>query len=222
MRPILVFIFAVHLIGCGSKRERKPHRIQEATTQAAVSSPKLEYVVTSPTITDFEVLEVVLSDLLRSPEFQGYPARGGSKTQIVLDLRTIQNPYPLDGAKDVIDRMAEKGLTLTDDLVRDFIRRSYGSISLDGFSTRNPNILITDVEIAVPKGRFGIELEFPKAFPSAKGWVHTRLPGYSADGQYAYVECRLHPAEHGASANYLLRKENGRWTVSWRRVAYFA
>jgi len=234
MRMILAIGAVILFVGCAGEysaswpaqslataaNESEPRRTQAPTTQALASATRLEYVVSPPTQTDFDVLEVVLTDLLASAQFHGYHATGAPKTQIVLDLHTIQYPYPLDGMQELVDRMEDKGLRLADDLAMDFIRRSFGSISLGDYSPRNRNILVEDVESAVPQGRFGIELEFPKVFPSAKGWVRTRLPGYSADGRYAYVECGLHPAAHGASGYFMLRKENGQWTVFWRRVSY--
>ena len=66
--------------------------------------------------------------------------------------------------------------------------------------------------------RSGPGLDPLRGHPDAKAFVDVWLPGYSQDGKSAVVRFWFGPTAHGATATYLLIKDEGGWTV--RRWAF--
>ena len=68
-----------------------------------------------------------------------------------------------------------------------------------------------------------LEQRFPKEFEkkfAAAGYVKLWLPAYNADHDRALMHLVFGFTPHGASATFLLRKEQGRWVVELRDIAY--
>ena len=89
-------------------------------------------------------------------------------------------------------------------------------ISLATFKPVSKKILVRDLD---GLHRFG---KFEEKYPNAQAYVETWLPGYSKDGQSAVLRTSFGPTPHGATATYMLAKKDGRWTVVWRKVSYYA
>jgi hypothetical protein len=53
------------------------------------------------------------------------------------------------------------------------------------------------------------------------GYAIAWLPAYSEDAKTALVRVYFGPTPHGATATYLLVRQNGEWTIKWRRTAYY-
>jgi len=67
-----------------------------------------------------------------------------------------------------------------------------------------------------------INWEPPADHPGAKAYAHVWLPGYSADGRTAVVRFLFGPTPHGASATYLLTRDDGGWAVRKWTFVYYA
>jgi hypothetical protein len=160
---------------------------------------------------DHEIFDIVLTDLIENQEFD--PAVGGrgiKKNQIVFgDTTSVGAGYQLVDAhylKDV-------PLDLRHDLAARNPRRT--RFSLAGYRPSNPDILVRDLR------KVDQDFDFAADFPNARGYVESRLPGYSKDGQMVVVSFRFGPTAHGAIGYYLLKKVKGRWEIVRRDLGYF-
>lgn len=156
---------------------------------------------------DHEILDIVLGDLINNPEFiNPYP----TKTQIVVGDRT---PRGYGDAGNELERWAREN-KVTSDVVDDVASRSPKGICylLARYQPSNPNILKRKIDV----------IDLDTQFPKARGYVETRLPGYSRDGQNALLSFTFGPTPHGAVGFYLLKRVNGRWEIIMRSLYYYS
>ncbi len=81
--------------------------------------------------------------------------------------------------------------------------------------------LVVDDFSNLPNGMQFLDA-FEKKYPKAIRYVMLNLPAYSQDGTQALVRFSFGPTAHGATATYLLVKENGNWIVKHHKMAYYA
>jgi hypothetical protein len=164
---------------------------------------------------DHRILEVALLDPI---DFEEAHILGrGKKTTIVLSEETIGSSFYLsDGQLDGESHDGKKYLVPVD--IREDLRRRNPEepVSMRGFKPSSSKILVRDL-----KG-LKVDGEFEKEHPNSVGCVEAWLPGYSKDGQTAVLRASFGPTPHGATTTYMLAKKNGRWSVVWRKVAYYA
>ena len=156
---------------------------------------------------DHEVFDLVLSDLLKNPEFVLYR----SKSKIILCDSTIGGPL---NALDILS--TER---IRPDIHRDLIDRNpqRKHYSIRTYHPRVPNILlINKSKVITSSGDFDVD-----SYPDVRGYVVVALPGYSQDGNSAALRFAFGPSEHLSHLGcYRLDKVDGRWIVSSRFLHY--
>jgi hypothetical protein len=161
-------------------------------------SPDLADVDPTPSSDDFEILELVLLDLIDHGGFRPMARRDGKRTKIALSDKTVGQSAFLN------DKQIPK------EIRRDLRRRNPKTpISLARFQPKSDNILVEDLT--------GLNLDAPdfeNRFPDVSECVEAWLPGYSKDGKQAAVMIQFGPS----MATYLLVNEDGRWKV--KQAAY--
>ncbi len=150
------------------------------------------------------------------------PELGNAKTEkarlaVVLSKKTCSHSGLGDNQLNGESR-GNKDKLVPPDIIADLQRRNPGeSLSLANLKPRNANIVVEDLS---DKKESELEYEFNEKYPDARGYVKAWLPGFSKDGNTAVVRVRFGPSAHGATATYMLIKQDGRWRVKWRRTAY--
>ncbi len=180
--------------------------------------PSVELVELAPqplsASVDHDIFDIVVADLLDNEEFD--PAVGGrrvAKSEIVLGDTTARGSSNAGVNLDSWIREKKISRDVLDDLLaRNPNGRRY---SLARYYPSNPNILVRTLS------RVDMDLGFSFQFPKARGYVETRLPGYSRDGLTALVSFSFGPTAHGAVGFYLLKKVAGRWEIIERSIGYF-
>jgi len=168
--------------------------------------------------TDFELIELVLVDLIDFKEFHSLTGRDGKKSQIVLSDQTIGSSGFLSDDQLSSESYPEKDKLVPPDIGADLRRRNPKEpISLSAFNPKNPNIIVEDLSDIDGKD----DAAFEKKHPDARGYVEAWMPGYSEDGRTAVVRVLFGPTPHAATATYMLVKQDGRWKVKWRKTAYY-
>jgi hypothetical protein len=170
---------------------------------------------------DYQVLETVLLDLIEFKEFKPFVG-DGKRTKIVLHEKSAEGGpkdssfYLSDGQLDG-ERHDRKPHLIARDIRGSLRRRNpLDPVSLGGYKPSSPKILVRDLSGLM--GEFG---EFSSKYADARGYVEAWLPGYSKDRQTAVLRAWFGPTAHGATVTYLLVKKKGKWTVGWRKVAYY-
>ena len=165
---------------------------------------------------DHDIFDLVLADLIENPEFR--PATGGrgvKKHQVVLGRTTNvgSGNVPLSRT-DIGTSIQEKGIALEiENHLRDRNPKQTRYVLAD-YRPSNPNILVRDLS------DLDRDMGFDSKYPDARGYVETWLPGYSRDGQTALLYFTFGPTAHGAVGCFVLRKTNGSWKISDRRIGY--
>lgn len=163
---------------------------------------------------DRQILEVVLLDLIDFDEFSVFVK--GKKAKIVLAQKTAGTSGLLSDGQLNGESHDKEPYLIPADLRADLRRRNPKEpVILSGFKPSSPKILLRDLS--------GLRRdEFEEKYPDARGYAEAWLPGFSKDGRTAVLRAYFGPTPHGATATYLLEKRDGRWTVVWRKVAYYA
>jgi hypothetical protein len=166
---------------------------------------------------DFKILDVVLVDLLEYKDFNTFSHKKDVSTDIILDTTTVGHSFyisqgQLDG-EAYRDEEHAVSIELGDDLRK---RNPKEPISLAGY--KSPSLKIVVKKTAVPA--FGEEISEDGA--KAKHYVTAWLPGYSKDGNTAVFRATFGPTPHGATLTYKLAKKDGKWTIIWRKVSFYA
>lgn len=180
---------------------------------------------TTPSERDRQVLNSLLSFLLTSTNFNltGVATNG---TTVVLHARTPEKTGFLhssqmraDIAKQILPADAVTDLrernTPPDAKTNTYpaVAASYTNLT---FST---NILVAELSPLWKDRR--LLNAFEQAYPQARGYVQSYLPGYSKDGNQAVVRAMVGPTPHGAMLTVLLEKTGDTWTVKWHRLVRF-
>ena len=176
-----------------------------------------------PTERDRQVLDALLLRLAVDPKFDVSRVSTNPPT-IVLHREATSLPISLN-PEGGLPYLGERTVAL--DATRNFEQRNQyhdpkagGSNSLNASFlglTFSPGIIVTNV--ADFKGRY--ILKWHAAYPRARGWVETCLPGYSNDGTKAFVEARCGPWPHYSWLYALLEQRNGIWEVKWFEMVHY-
>ena len=84
------------------------------------------------------------------------------------------------------------------------------------------NLVVDDLSKLPKDDIYAYSDAFDKKYPDAIRYISLWLPAYSQDGTQALVRFSFGPTAHGATATYLLVKENGNWIVKHHMMAYYA
>lgn len=190
--------------------------------------PRAEAAVV-PSEQDGEVLQALLLHLLGDPKFDltSNPTNGAI---IVLNARTPEKTGFIQEAQIQSDI---RGFMLIGEAESDLRRRNLASDpkadkydAVEAYYTNltfDARITVADLAKVASKGRARFaDLELIKAYPCARGFVTSFLPGYSKDGDAAVVRAFVGPWPHGATIRALLERDGKTWTVKWYRVARYA
>jgi hypothetical protein len=128
--------------------------------------------------------------------------------QTVADLQNEHWTLP-EGILESLEKRNAKPVSLKDAALGLHIVRE----DLDALSKDDPEH---------PHWEFTLEFNVEKKYPDAKNYVWLWAPGYSSDGKTAIVRLSFGPTAHGATATYLLVKEEGKWKVRQRRISLYA
>ena len=197
-------------------REQQVPQKNEREGQAEPADVGLADADPTGSSTDFDLIEIVLVDLMGFNEFRPATADlAGKQSKVVLDEKACG----LSGdISDGILNYESNPEVVPHEIAADPRRRNPKErILFSGFKPKNPNILVGDLSGI----NWYLSFDFEKKFPDAKGYVSAWLPGYSKDGNTAVVKVVFGPTAHGATATYLLINQDGRWKVKWRTTAYF-
>jgi hypothetical protein len=169
---------------------------------------------------DYQVIEAVLLDLIKSKDFTTF-VDDGQRTDVVLDEKTAggsRGNVQLDHESND-QKWKVIGAEIRADLGR---RNTNEPVSLRGFRPTSERILVRDISgIRRMESVLARTREFGRQFPGARVYVGAWLPGYSRDGQTAVLRARFDPTAHGGQATYIVTKNAGRWAVVWREFRYY-
>jgi hypothetical protein len=98
--------------------------------------------------------------------------------------------------------------------------RNRQSVSLAAFKPSASGILVAPDNF--PRHFLDFPDAFEERFPDAKALVRMWLPAFSEDERTALVRLDFVPTHSGASGTYYLEQVDGRWTVVWRKLAYYS
>jgi hypothetical protein len=191
---------------------------------SALVSPMSGAVV--PDERDHLVLESLLLHLLADSEFDMTRAPTNQKS-IVLHTRTPEKTGFLMSHQI---RSDIRGRTLPSDAEADLrtrntpSKREAGDDSVMASYTNltfQPIIVLADLTEIWKEGRRRAAA-FEKAYPQAKGWLDSYLPGYSRDGTRAVVRAGVGPSAHGAMLTAVLEKTGDKWLVKWYQISRYA
>lgn len=184
----------------------KPYRDKPSST---------DYELDKPSSTDYELIEMVIVDLLDFDEFHLITDLDEEKSKVVLNEKTSRWYGFISDSQLSGEAYPKKDKLVPPDISADLRRRNHEEpFSLSGFKPNDPDIIVKDWSSL---NRHDAE----KKYPDARCFIETWLPGYSKDGKTAVVRLWFGPTAHGATATYLLVKQDGRWTVKWRKTVYY-
>lgn len=165
------------------------------------------------TNSDHDILDVVLSDLLKDTEISAavHP-RGGKRIQIEVENTTAGSPELSIDSVCLHSKQAIPAEIRTDLETRNPRGRQYHLVN---YRPSNPDIVVKDPERPLTFD------EFRRGLPPPRARVHPLLPGYSRDGQQALFCFLFSPSPHGAAGCYFLKKVNGRWEIVWKQISFF-
>ena len=163
------------------------------------------------TETDLQVLQTVVRDWDQADESICLHER--TNGVILVHSSTARENNPTQIRADIGDQH------LPDNLIRAFLERNAASAGLPADFSADGRTIITNVE---DRTIFHQTYRFPELYPKAKSFMHFSLPAYMDSGSTALVRFDFGPTHHGATCTYLLRRENDRWIVVWKKTAHYA
>lgn len=97
----------------------------------------------------------------------------------------------------------------------DSVKASYADLKFEA------RIVVSNLaeirEKSINKFRF-----FEDAYPKARGWLGSYLPGYSKEGNEAIVRAGVGPSAHGAMITAVLEKSGDKWVVKWYHISRYS
>ena len=163
------------------------------------------------TVTDLQVLQAVVHDWDLAKE--SICLQGRTNGIILVHSSTAREHNPAQIRADT------RGRNLPHELVLAFIKRNLSAACIPMDISADGRTVITNVE---DRTIFHQTYRFPELYPTAKSFMHFCLPAYTDSGNTALVRFDFGPTHHGATCTYLLRRENDRWIVVWKKTAYYA
>jgi hypothetical protein len=182
-----------------------------ASARPAVAEPPDATNAPVASSTDYEVIELVLLDLIDYKEFRPESDLDGKKTKIVLSDLTRGGPAGL-----LAQEASKPEWNISEEALVDLLHRNpKRPVSLAEFVPTNERILVKNLN------NINLRHDFRKTYPDARGYVKTWLPGYSKDGLEAAVVVSFGPRAHAATAVYWLVRDDGQWKVKRRKTKYY-
>lgn len=201
------------------------HRDNPADSQSSIATTQPDEAwkgkSAEPTAEDRAILELVFKDLLNFEDFSGMSYRTAQASQIVVHHKTIDREFMKSIDRQTLWEANDRGFHINPDAYESLVQRNGGSVSISALGIRDNSIVITDLDKLSSDLDHQWEDRFQEAFPKAKGYVYSRLPGLTADGKTAVVRLAVGPSDHGETATWLLKKHHGKWQVAWRMVSHY-
>jgi hypothetical protein len=94
-------------------------------------------------------------------------------------------------------------------------------VALDGLAQRSSYCFVADIDELLKDHFRPGETALRDRYPEAEFYVRCWLPGYSKDGKTALVRMTFAPTPHGASATFLLERNESGWHVVNRNFSYY-
>ena len=214
---VIGIVLHLVLLGCTTPPSAEPDQLR--STQAGRADTGVTNAEPTVSVTDYELIELVLVDVMDFDEFHPYAGHDGKRSQIVLDSTTCGSSGFLSDDQLNGEVSPDEDRPIPADISADLRRRNpKQAFSLSGFKPTNPKILVADLS-DLNLVRWS---DFENKFTDARGYVKVWVSGYSKDGNTAVVRASFGPTPHGATLTYMLVKKDGHWTVKWRKTAYYA
>jgi hypothetical protein len=209
MKLSVVCLIFLILIGCG-----------QASSDTSKKKPPTSFnrLATSAVSEDYSVIEAALSHFSALKEIGTYGNSRGA------DLIILQDKTPEKSGMLAVSQMSNdldsKNKTIPTELGSNLRKRNVKSVSLIGMKKRHKKVVVDDLDKYPDGYKFWDAIQ--KQHPRAKAWAQTWLPGYSKDAKQAVIRFWFGPTAHGATATYLLVKQNHQWKVKWHSLAFYA
>lgn len=170
---------------------------------------------------DYMVLGTALKDLSSRTDIVGLRSQNQKATLIVLAVNTVGESGMLD-ENQISSELKQDGFHISKDIGVSLRNRNIKVVSWRGMRQRTKFVAVEDLS-KYPHGFAG---EYWKAiqerYPNAKADVEAWLPGYSKDCTQAVVRFWFGPTAHGATATYMLIRQNKQWKIKWHEISYYA
>jgi hypothetical protein len=167
---------------------------------------------------DDSILALVLEDFA-SRRFPLLPQEQGDDLVIVVDTQ-IAGPSGFLSASQISAELRHSDWTVPPELVEDLAIRNSEAVPL-GERRLGERVALEDLSQFQGKRHFEIWQAIREKHPKARAYVVLWLPGYSKDQTQAVVRFSFGPTPHGATATYLLVKENGKWKIKAQDFAFY-
>jgi hypothetical protein len=136
-------------------------------------------------------------------------------TTIILINETPRGPGLLEDDEMNAELDNDKANDLSLDIRKHLLQRNVRPISLAGFQTTSPDILLAGPDAVQIHSH-----KFREKFPHARLCVQIFLPGYPKAHDRAVVRFWFGPAPHGAVGTYFLMQQDRAWGVKCRHFAF--
>jgi hypothetical protein len=177
-------------------------------------------------VLDNQILEMVLSDLLKNPDF----LQTTGFRDIVLSVETPGQPLNSDL---FLSSSAKPAPAIPTDVRTNLQKRNSEVVPVPSYRHEytlvrhrwtnyhpsNERILVRDISPFRRDVRGWSK--FRNAYPDARGYVIAWLPGYSKDKKTALLHFLVGPSAHGAVGTYLLTSDGKKWAIKWRSIQHF-
>ena len=169
---------------------------------------------------DKAVFSVVLTHFAKQ-QVAGNASAEGVKKVIVVDSKSDGPSFYL--SEDQLNgEFYQESWTLSAEMRSRLRDRNSQATSVTDL-VHGENIVVDDLS-KLPKSDdiYAYSDAFDKKYPEAIRYISLWLPAYAQDGTQVLVRFSFGPTAHGATATYLLVKENGNWIVKHHKLAYYA
>ena len=168
---------------------------------------------------DDTILALVLDDFA-SRKFPLAAEEPADDLVIVVDVQS-SGPSGFLSASQISADLMHEDWTVPAKLVEDLSKRNGQAVSLreKRFGKR---VALEDLSQFEGKYDFDYWSAIRDKQPKARAYVHLWVPGYNEDQTQAVVRFSFGPTPHGATATYLLVKEDGTWRIQSHKLAYYA
>ena len=187
------------------------------------AAPATESAIPAPpagaglaTVTDHEVLDLVLGDLLsKASEESLVSAHGGPPGRLTISSRSATQPITMENVLYRHEREPWRNLTEASlPQLREAAASLVSRVESGGFS----GFQSSDLRVSV-REPLDHQAESPEALFDRP--IEAWPPGYSSDGVLAVVCLSIPWSIHSSTATYVLVKSSRRWTIVVRQFVYY-
>jgi len=158
-----------------------------------------------------EVINLVLDHFYASAETHLKPANG----VVLISAKVERNNF--DGA-DAATLNGDTKCRVSDELFKSVIERNGHERAVSQFIADTPRWRVATIDEEKQMEPFSEQTDRVR---NVKTLASLLAPGFSKNGNQAAVFLSFTNSAHGASARYVLARENGRWVVSCTELLFF-